>query len=240
MKAKNKGTDMKAMILAAGLGERMRPLTNNLPKPLLKAGNSTLIDLLLQKLQAAGIQEVVINVSYLAEKIEQHLGDGSQHGMRIYYSREAVPLETAGGIKQALPLLGEDPFLLINADVWSDYDLKGLVNKMILKPGILGHLVLVANPDHHPQGDFVLVDDRFLAEKQSRVEASTYTFSGMSVLDPELFKGKLPSNKLVDVIKQAARNRTISAEYYQGLWLDIGTPERLTKLNTLLAQTSGI
>ena len=231
---------MKAMILAAGLGERMRPLTHTLPKPLLKAGNSTLIDLLLQKLQAAGIREVVINISWLAEKIEQHLGDGSQHGLRIYYSREVTPLETAGGIKQALPLLGKEPFLLINADVWCDINLKRLMQPSILKSGVLAHLVLVANPEHHPQGDFVLVDDNYLAEKQKHPDSPTYTFSGISVLDPELFQSKLASNKLVDVIKQAARNRAVSAEYYQGRWLDIGTPERLAALDTLLAQTSAI
>jgi N-acetyl-alpha-D-muramate 1-phosphate uridylyltransferase len=228
---------MKAMILAAGLGERMRPLTNTLPKPLLKVGSSTLIELHLQKLKAAGIHEVVINISWLAEKIEQYLGDGSQYGLRILYSREETPLETAGGIKQALPLLGEEPFLVLNADVWSDYDLKRLLNGMTFKTRVLAHLVLVANPEHNPEGDFVLTGDNYLAEKQKDVDVPTYTFSGISVLHPQLFEGDLSSNKLVDVIKSAARKRAVSAEYYQGQWMDIGTPERLAALNALLTQT---
>lgn len=234
---------MKAMILAAGLGERMRPLTHSLPKPLLPVGNSTLIELHLQKLKAAGIEEVVINISWLAEKIASHLGNGSHYGLRIQYSYEEKPLETAGGINQALPLLGREPFLLINADTWSDYDLKQLAQHRILKQGILAHLVLVNNPEHHPDGDFLLDDDSYVAEKQNpappssaaQISAQSYTFSGMSVLHPKLFEQDVASNKLADFIRMASRHRAVSAELHQGRWMDIGTPERLAALRVLLS-----
>ncbi len=225
---------MKAMILAAGLGTRMRPLTDTLPKPLLPVGNSTLIELHLQKLAKAGIREVVINVAYLGEKIEAHLGDGSRYGVRIGYSREAEPLETAGGIKQALPLLGAQPFLLVNGDIWSDYPVDKLVEKaQHLKTN--AHLVLVPNPEHHPQGDFHLNDaGRVALEGEPK-----FTFSGISVLSPALFAAELPSNRLVEILKPEITQGRVSGELYAGQWMDIGTPERLHSLQKLASHQQG-
>jgi len=231
---------MKAMILAAGLGTRMRPLTDTLPKPLLPAGNSTLIELHLEKLFQAGIREVVINVSYLAEKIEQQLGDGSRYGLTIHYSPEKEPMETAGGIQHALKFLcsGEEDetFLLINGDVWSDFPLTALIERNLYEQE-LAHLVLVKNPEHHQAGDFSLTTNQCLKHKSGE----TFTFSGISLLSTALFREKLDSNKLGDVFRKLIDEQEksgqayISAEVYSGQWIDVGTPERLTSLNALLA-----
>lgn len=207
---------MKAMILAAGRGVRMRPLTDNLPKPLLKAGQYALVEYHLKNLASAGIKEVVMNVSYLGDKIQQALGTGKAYGLKISYSVEAEPLETAGGIIKALSLLGTEPFLCINGDIWTDYPFAKL-NRM--REGSLAHLVLVDNPDHHPQGDFEL-------------EGAQYTFSGVSLLHPRLFSlFPAKSGRLGDVLRQAFFHKCVSGEYYAGRWMDIGTPERLRQLN---------
>jgi MurNAc alpha-1-phosphate uridylyltransferase len=232
---------MKAMILAAGLGARMRPLTDSVPKPLLPIAGSTLIELHLIKLAASGIKEVVINISYLAEKIEQHLGCGSQYGLEIHYSKESEPLETAGGIKHALSLLGGNPFLLINGDVWSDFDLNLLINQPDLLNDKLAHLMLVENPDYYLEGDFS-IDQKgvVLSEKTQK----TFTFSGISLLSPAMFNSnqfnsaefgkELCSNRLGDVLKALTKKQLVSAQVYDGSWIDVGTPERLALLREKL------
>lgn len=216
---------MKAMILAAGIGERMRPLTDHVPKPLLKVGDHALIEYHLFNLAKSGFVEVVINTAYLAEQIEQHLGDGSRFELKITYSREPKPMETAGGIQHALSLLGEAPFLVINADIWMDYPLAQL-RQLELKTH--AHLVMVDNPAHHAVGDFI-VQNGMLKEKEHD-DSKSLTFSGLSVLSPELFHRTLSSVRLVNLFKQLIVSEQISAEYYDGTWVDVGTPERLEML----------
>lgn len=220
---------MKAMILAAGLGTRLRPLTDTLPKPLIEAGGRSLIGWHLEKLAALGLREVVINHAWLGDVLEEKLGDGSAFGVRIAYSREGLPpLETAGGIRRALPLLGDDPFLLVNGDIWTDLDfahLPGVASP--LAADIDAHLVLVPNPDFHPRGDFHL-------DARCRVHATgspLYTFAGVSVLRPQLFGG-LPDGAypLAPVLRAAMAAGRVSGELHGGRWTDVGTPERLQAL----------
>lgn len=224
---------MKAMILAAGKGERMRPLTEHTPKPLLQVRGKALIEYTVERLQAAGFTDLVVNVSYLGEQIESFLGDGSAHGVRIQYSRETEPLETGGGIAKALPLLtkdGEHPFVLINSDVWSDIELKHLKNAM--KEEINAHLVLVKNPEHHLKGDFVL--DRGAAFPREEGKLS-FTYSGIAVIHPRLFRLYAPHMEkfpLLPLLLQAMSQRQVSAELHEGLWVDVGTPERLASLSS--------
>lgn len=226
------------MILAAGLGKRMRPLTDTLPKPLLPVGDSTLIELHLNKLAQAGIKELVINTCHLAEKIENTLGSGERYGLSIQYSRESEALETAGGVQHALPLLGDDPFLLLNGDVWSDFPLKPLIDRG-LQQGECAHLVLVDNPEHNPDGDFSLGAGGELLNKNKH----SLTFSGISLLSPKRFQQPLPSSLLVDLFKQLIREqeeqqqRLITAQHYRGKWIDVGTPERLEDLRKLVTNT---
>jgi len=224
---------MKAMILAAGLGTRMRPLTDVIPKPLLPVGDSTLIELHLKKLASAGVNEVVINISHLAEKIEQHLGSGERYGLKIIFSKEEKPLETAGGIKNALHLLGNKPFIVVNGDVWSDYPLTKLVAKANSLGDCLAHLVLVANPEHHPDGDYSIDSTGRVLNKNSE---RAFTFSGISVLSPSIFEKELTSNRLAAVFNPLIAEQKISAEIYQGQWLDVGTPERLEVLKQLVSK----
>lgn len=212
---------MKAMILAAGLGTRMRPLTLSLPKPLIPVAGKPLIEYHLERLAMAGFSEVVINHAWLGEKIEQALGNGRRWGLRIYYSPETEPLETAGGIVHALPHLtdGECPFVVINADVLVDLDFSTLA----LAPGDLAHLVLVDNPAHHPKGDFGLERGRVLNEG-----ARCYTFAGVSVLSPMLFDGCAPgASPLAPLLRQAIAQQKVSGQLLDGRWVDVGTPERL-------------
>jgi MurNAc alpha-1-phosphate uridylyltransferase len=224
---------MKAMILAAGLGARMRPLTDHTPKPLLTALGKPLIAYHLEKLAAVGIKEVVINHAYLGEQIEQFVGDGARWGVKVCFSREMEPLETGGGICQALPLLGNDPFLVINADVWLDYSLSELVNHSF--PG-LAHLVLVPNPQHNPQGDFVLNKDGWIDQQDTSSEH--YTFSGLSILRPQLFAGKLPGKfPLAPILKEAIIKQQVTGELFDGYWLDVGTVQRLHDLEGHLKNT---
>lgn len=221
---------MKAMILAAGRGERMRPLTDTTPKPLLKVGGKRLIEYHLENLKRAGINEVVINVAWLGQQIIDTLGDGSRYGLRLQYSNEGEhALETAGGIFHALPLLGSEPFLVVNGDIWTDY---AFADIPALKPRDMAHLVLVNNPPHHPEGDFSLLQDRLVESAEEK-----YTFSGIGVYHADFFsgceEGKFP---LAPLIRQFISEEKISGELYQGEWWDIGTPKRLQSLDAHLAR----
>jgi MurNAc alpha-1-phosphate uridylyltransferase len=217
------------MILAAGRGERMRPLTLERPKPLLEAGGRPLIVHHLRALARAGIRDVVVNVSWLGTQVVSALGDGSRHDVRIAYSDEGPePLETGGGIFRALPLLGPAPFIVLNGDVWTDYPYEQL--RDALQPSDLAHLVLVPNPAHNPNGDFVLRNGRIVEEPGERL-----TFSGLGLYRPELFAGCRDGIfKLAPLLREAARAGRVGGEVYPGDWLDIGTPERLVELDTRL------
>jgi len=205
----------------------MRPLTDQLPKPLLSVGGKSLIEYHLEKLKAANITEVVINHAWLGEKIELALGDGSRYGLRIQYSAEGEALETAGGIVKALSLLGDEAFIVINGDIFCDYEIKNLPSVL----SGLAHLVLVKNPLHHPQGDFVLTDSRHVVESGSE----KLTFSGIGVYHPDLFKDFQPGKRaLAPVLRDAMQHQQVTGEYYQGIWHDIGTPERLNELDKSL------
>jgi MurNAc alpha-1-phosphate uridylyltransferase len=222
---------MKAMILAAGRGERMRPLTDQTPKPLLKAGGVPLILHQIRRLKAAGYRELVINHAHLGAQIEQTLGDGSAHGVRIRYSPEGEgrALETGGGIHRALPLLGSAPFLVINGDIWCDLDLATLA----IASDDLAQLVLVPNPPHHPNGDFALEAGR--VSEQAADHRSAFTFSGIGIYRPSLFQdctaGAFP---LAPLLREAMAQGRCGGQLYRGCWLDIGTPERLAALEQLL------
>lgn len=220
---------MKAMILAAGKGERLRPLTLHTPKPLVPAGGVPLIEYHIRALAAAGFRELVINHAWLGQQIEDHLGGGERFGVRIAYSAEGEPLETGGGIHRALSLLGAAPFLLVNGDIWTDYDFAGLRRA----PQGLAHLVLVDNPAHHPEGDFCLQDGRVAA----RGAQPGLTYSGIAVLDPALFAGcQAGAFKLAPLLLDAMRLGQVSGEHFRGRWVDVGTHERLAEVERLLAE----
>ena len=225
---------MRAMILAAGRGERMRPLTLVRPKPLLEAGGAPLIVHHLRALQSAGFSDIVVNLSWLGEQIRTTLGDGSRYGVRLHYSDEGPePLETGGGIFRALPLLGAGPFLVLNGDVWTDVDWAGLRDR--LAPDDLAHLVLVPNPDHNTAGDFVLEHGRIVESAGER-----YTFSGVGIYRAELFAGcRVGIFKLAPLLRTAARAGRVSGQLHTGAWLDIGTPERLAQLDERLQHRRG-
>ncbi|HHQ15025.1 MAG TPA: nucleotidyltransferase family protein [Chromatiales bacterium] len=211
------------MVLAAGRGQRMQPLTDVLPKPLLEVGSSRLIDFPLQTLAQAGINQVVINLAWLGAQIREYVGDGSRYGLSVSFSDEgASALETGGGIFHALPLLGDAPFWVLNADVYSEYPLRART----LSDGMLAHLVLVPNPAHHPGGDFTLSGDRVGLGSGPR-----YTYSGWAVLSPALFEGctagKFP---LAPLLVAAIEQGWVSGELFEGYWMDVGTPKRLERL----------
>lgn len=218
---------MKAMILAAGRGERMRPLTERLPKPLLEAGGYPLIEYHLASVLKFGITEVVINLSWLGEKIRDAVGDGRRHGLAIRYSEEGPePLGTAGGILAALPMLGGEPFLVVNGDVWCDFAF-GNLNR---PAGSLAHLVMVENPEHHPEGDYGLDAGGHLRALPSRL-----TFAGISVLDPRLFEGCTPGfAPLKPLLDGAMRAERLTGQRHGGAWTDVGTPARLAALDAEL------
>ncbi|WDY57625.1 N-acetylmuramate alpha-1-phosphate uridylyltransferase MurU [Pseudomonas sp. PSKL.D1] len=221
---------MKAMILAAGKGERMRPLTLHTPKPLVPVAGQPLIEYHLRALAAAGVTDVVINHAWLGEQIEAHLGDGSRFGLSIRYSPEGEPLETGGGIFKALPMLGDGPFLLVNGDVWTDYNFNQLRKPL---QG-LAHLVLVDNPGHHGRGDFRLQGAQVVDGDEA---AGTLTFSGISVLHPALFEGcKAGAFKLAPLLRQAMADGKVSGEHYHGRWVDVGTLERLAEVERLIGE----
>lgn len=210
---------MKCMLLSAGLGERMRPLTQQIPKPLIELAGKSLIEHHLARLESAGHREIVINLSYLGDMIQRKLGDGGRYGVHIEYSHEGEqPLGTAGGIVHALPLLGDKPFLVISSDIWCDHPLSfpSLVHDM-------AHLVLVDNPAHHPSGDFACESGRACS-----AGGSFLTFSGIGIYKPELFgKQAVGQTALAPVLHSAIAQEKASAEHYAGTWFDIGTPERL-------------
>lgn len=226
---------MKAMILAAGRGKRMRPLTDKVPKPLLKVAGKPLLQYHVDNLVRIGITDLVINHAYLGYQIEDYFKDGAQLGASIQYSREEEALETGGGIYKALPLLGDQTFLVINGDVWTDYPLERLLN-----PGkALAHLVLVDNPGHHIAGDFHLPkssgETGGWLQQEADGNSETLTFSGISLLRPELFSDcKGGAFQLAPLLRAAISRGEVSAEYYQGDWFDIGTPERLQELDKYL------
>jgi MurNAc alpha-1-phosphate uridylyltransferase len=224
---------MKAMILAAGEGRRMRPLTQDTPKPLLEVGEYSLLEHQLLKLEEAGVREVIVNVSYLAEKILEAFPSRQYRSLKLYFSHEDTPLETAGGILNAAPLLGKDPFLLVNGDVWTDYNYGSLIDAS-LKSSLLAHLILVANPDHNAEGDFVL--ENGLVGDSGR--GTRYTFSGISVIRPSLitqYENKRRRFALGEPLRAAMRLHKVSGELFFGEWRDIGTAERLQSLRTLYA-----
>lgn len=228
---------MIAMILAAGLGQRMRPLTDHTPKPLLPAAGKPLLDYHLEQLAGAGITRVIINLAHLGEKIRTHVGDGSRYGLDVSFSEEPEPLETGGALRQAMPLLGEQPFLLINGDVWCDLDLASFCRQG-LGDGLLGHLLLVPNPAFHPQGDFALEGSQLVPDPQ-QIHPHRYTFAGISLLHPQLIQGyphlryKFP---LGEALRHFIELGQISAQVHHGQWSDVGTPERLAALEQYLLQ----
>jgi MurNAc alpha-1-phosphate uridylyltransferase len=229
----------KAMILAAGLGERMRPLTDHTPKPLLVAGGKALIVWQIERLRAAGFVDLVINHAHLGQQIEDYLGDGTAFGVRIQYSREPEPLETAGGIANARELLGAAPFLVSNGDVYAEYDyarLLPVLADMTSKPGHLAHLVLVDNPPHHPEGDFVLREGRVDAPPTHAI--GQHTFSGIGCYQPSLFADIAAGDKakLAPLLKAAMLHGQVSGEHFSGRWEDVGTPARLAALDTELSR----
>lgn len=241
---------MKAMILAAGRGERMRPLTDYRPKPLLKVGGKPLIVWHLERLAAAGFKDVVINHAHLGALIEEALGNGAQWGLSIQYSPEKVALETAGGIANALELLtqntnGREPFLVVNGDVYTEIDFKSPINFFNAVQqtennsgdikNVMAHLVLVDNPPQHPNGDFAIEAGR-LKNESGKNNSGMLTFSGVGVYHPDLFANIVKGQpaKLAPLLRNAIENNAATAQYYQGIWHDIGTPERLKSLDESL------
>ncbi|MDO9225581.1 MAG: nucleotidyltransferase family protein [Pseudomonadota bacterium] len=242
-----------AMILAAGLGERMRPLTDHTPKPLLQAGGKPLIQWQIERLRQAGFTSLVINHAHLGEQLETTLGDGADQGVNIAWSREPQPLETAGGIATALRLLGEAPFLVSNGDVYAEFDyarLLPVLQAMAGNPDHLAHLVLVDNPPHHPEGDFVLREGhafppspaggipkgRGFIRGAAGEGSKALTFSGIGCYRPELFAGIAPMTKakLAPLLRAAMAKGQVSGEHFSGRWEDVGTPARLANLDAEL------
>ncbi len=214
------------MLLAAGRGERMRPLTDSVPKPLLEVKGIPLIVRQIMALAGSGISSIVINTAHLGKMIEERLGNGERFGVGISYSHERDMLETAGGIALALPLLGDGPFIVANSDLYCDYDYSQLAKMDLGKR--LAHLVLVPNPEHHPTGDFSLAEG--MAELDGE---APLTFSGIGLYRPELFQAVQPGKpaRLAPLLREAISAKMVSAERHEGLWVDVGTPERLDQLN---------
>ena len=219
---------MKAMILAAGRGERLRPLTDETPKPLLKVAGKSLIEYHLQNLAGAGFKDIIINTAWLAEKIHQQLGNGEHYGVSISYSDEGKALETAGGIINALPLLGNEPFLVVNGDIWCDFNFSSLPE---LKPEMQSHLILVNNREHNPGGDFSLHNGLI-----KNTGESMYTFSGIGLYRAEFFAGQ-PTGPLplAPIIRNKCHHDLVSGELFSGRWTDVGSVERLHDLEQQLA-----
>lgn len=226
----------RALIFAAGRGERMRPLSDTTPKPLLDVGGKRLIEWHLENLATAGVRDVVINTSHLAEQFPPALGDGSRWGLRIHYSYEGPePLETGGGMQRALPLLGSDPFIAVNGDIWCDLDFSTLRQD----PAGLAHLVLVDNPPHHLRGDFFLREGLLENDSSGPLppagEGTRLTFSGIGVYRPGLLDGQQAGKySIVPILRSALRSGRISGEHYRGRWSDVGTPQRLDYMRAIL------
>jgi N-acetyl-alpha-D-muramate 1-phosphate uridylyltransferase len=217
---------MKAMVLAAGRGERMRPLTDTTPKPLLEVRGKPVIVWTIERLARAGFRDLVINHAHLGHQIERALGDGRPFGVAIRYSPEAEALETAGGIANALRLLGSEPFAVVNGDIYCDYDFSSLRQRSLGER--LAHLVLVPNPEHNPAGDFVLH-----ASEVAMDGGPKRTFSGIALYRPELFRGIKAGSKgrMLPLWTEAIRQKRVSGELHTGFWHDVGTPQRLAALN---------
>ncbi len=231
---------MKAMILAAGLGQRMRPLTNHTPKPLLPAGGKALLVYHLENLAAQGIRQVVINLAYLGETIRAYIGNGSAFGLHVEYSSEPEPLETGGALLKAMPLLGDAPFILINGDVWCDFDFAQLITKP-LEETQLGRLVLVPNPVFHPRGDFTLARDGYLHAIPDSEATQNFTYAGIALLTPALvmqYPHKREKFPLVEAFRYAIEHNQLTGQLHRGYWSDVGTPERLAELNKYLGQNA--
>jgi MurNAc alpha-1-phosphate uridylyltransferase len=216
-----------ALILAAGLGERMRPLTTHTPKPLLEVNGKPLIVHHIEKLVAADVRYIVINTSHLAEQFPETLGDGSRWGVRIRYSYEGpTPLETGGGMHKALPLLGPEPFIVVSADIWSDIDYAALPRE----PSGVAHLMMVGNPDFHPKGDFALADGR-LYEGDGPADAQRLTFGNVGVYRREIVEDEVAGRfKLLPMYQRAIAAGRLSGEKYSGFWRNVGTPAQLDEL----------
>lgn len=228
---------MKAMILAAGRGERMRPLTDHTPKPLLQAGGKPLIVWHIERLVRAGITELVINHAHLGIQLESALGDGSRYDAHIVYSAEGTALETAGGIAYALPLLGDEVFAVVNGDVYCDYDFARLPILAAQMHDDMAHLVMVDNPPHHPKGDFVLQDKHIIALLPSPFPPPTQlTFSGIGLYRPALFKDILRGSKapLAPLLREQIALGKVGGTHHCGTWVDVGTPQRLSELDAQL------
>jgi MurNAc alpha-1-phosphate uridylyltransferase len=229
----------KAMILAAGRGERMRPLTDHTPKPLLAVGGKPLIVWHIERLRAAGIIDLVINHAHLGHRLEEALGDGAALGVRIAWSPEASALETAGGIRHALPLLGDAPFVVVNGDVFCDADFIALraAAEGLRANGPLAHLLLVDNPAHHPEGDFHL-DAAGLIHANG---AQRLTFSGLGAYHPTLFSALADNTpvKLAPLLRAAMDAGKVTGQHHAGRWIDVGTPQRLAELDQELVRTRG-
>ncbi len=230
---------IKAMILAAGRGKRMMPLTASIPKPLLKLNDKPLLEYTIENLQRSGIKDLVINHSYLGEQIEAYFQTGSQLGVKIAWSREKLPLETAGGIIKALPILGNSPFIIVNGDTWCNINFNQLIKKAnipsLIAGDTLAHLVLVANPAHNPNGDFGL--NNGLVNNSS---PKKLTYAGISVLSPQLLEN-MPKDEVIGLaplLKQAADKKQVSGHQFNGIWQDIGTPQRLKSLRQQMAKKS--
>lgn len=223
---------MKVMILAAGRGERLRPLTDHTPKPLLPVADRAMIEYTIDSLVSAGFRDIVINLSHLGDKIRDHLGDGTQFGANIYYSDEGdSALETAGGIQKALPLLGDQAFIVINGDIATDFDYASLSDIKVK----LAHLILIPNPEHHERGDFGL--NNGIVDQHS---SERYTFSGIGIYHPDLFKHCEPGkSRLADLLRQVMDSGQVSGTLFTGFWMDVGTPERLQTLNNHYQQHRG-
>lgn len=215
---------MQAMILAAGRGERMRPLTDLMPKPLLEVGGKPLIVHLIEALVRGGIRELAVNHAHLGQQIVDYLGDGARYGARVRYSDESDGvLETGGGILRALPLINSDPFLVVNGDIWTDFPFAHLPRQL----NGLAHLVLVGNPPHHPDGDFVLNGQSVAAAGDPR-----HTFSGIGVYRRALFADCRPGRfQLAPLLRAAMARGQVTGELYRGRWVDVGTPQRLEELD---------
>jgi N-acetyl-alpha-D-muramate 1-phosphate uridylyltransferase len=233
---------MKAILFAAGKGQRMRPLTDHTPKPLLLAGSKPLIVWHIEKLVAAGVSNIVINTAHLGQKIVAQLGDGQQFGAEISYSREELSsigaaLETAGGIRYALPLLDDDAFIAISADIFTDFDYGPLIKIAKTLSAGQAYTVLVPNPEHHPLGDFSIDEpSKEVADRTDNMPS--FTFSGIAAYHPSLFKD-LPNpsvSKLAPLLREAMLKKKVHGEVFSGLWFDIGTPARLEELNRDLNQ----
>ena len=225
---------MRAMILAAGRGERMRPLTDSSPKPLLAVAGKPLIVWHIERLARAGILDIVINHAWLGHMIENALGDGRAFGVNIQYSAEPVALETAGGIATALPLLGTEPFLVINADIWCDWDpaQTDTIAKTLQERACQAWLLMVPNPEHHPMGDFALATHGLV----DTAGAICHTFSGIGVYQPAFFS-HTPAHqpaKLAPLLREAMGHKQVLGDRYDGIWIDVGTPSRLKALDQLL------